>query len=94
MVVKLHRLLIKRARLQLVVEEEVDCLTVQLDRQTLQKVDIVVHKFIVLGKVEVVRNELVKERIAQQVVDSSLHLDVLNQHANKLNDLDADESVV
>jgi hypothetical protein len=94
MVVKLHRLLIKRARLQLVVEEEVDCLTVQLDRQTLQKVDIVVHKFIVLGKVEVVRNELVKERIAQQVVDSSLHLDVLNQHANKLDDLDADESVV
>jgi len=94
MVVKLHRLLIKRARLQLVVEEEVDCLTVQLDRQTLQKVDVVVHKFIVLGKVEVVRNELVKERIAQQVVDSSLHLDVLNQHANKLDDLDADESVV
>ena len=94
MVVKLHRLLIKRARLQLVVEEEVDCLTVQLDGKTLQKIDVVVHELIVLGKVEVVRNELVKERIAQQVVDSSLHLDVLNQHANKLDDLDADESVV
>lgn len=59
MVVELNSLVVEGESFELVIEEEVDCLFIQLESQTLQERDVVVYKFIVFVKLEFMRNQLI-----------------------------------
>ena len=64
-IVELDCLMIERERFEFIIKEEVDCLLVKLESETLQEWNVVVYQFIV--KFEVTRNQLIQKWMSKHV---------------------------
>ena len=68
MIVEFDCLVIQRESFELIVKEEVNSLFIQFERETLQEGHVIVHILIIIGEIEVERDQLIKESIAKQVI--------------------------
>ena len=93
-IVELEGRLEQGKSLHALIEEEVDRLAVQAQDQGFEEVDKVVGQLLILSEVEVVGDQLGQERIAQQVEQVSLILNVLDENGHRLDDLDVNQAIL
>jgi hypothetical protein len=67
MIIELHSLVVERESLEFIIEKEVHCLLIQLQSQTLQKRDVVVHHLIILGEIEIELDQLIHKRMSKHI---------------------------
>ena len=75
------------------VEEEVDGLAVELEREGLEEGDVVGHDLLV-GEVELVQDDVVDVVVGEEEVERGLVADVLEQDVQRLQQLHADVAAV